>query len=84
MFATRKLIQPEDLRLENSLHSNPLHSLPDPHEGFQMNDFLDELKLHLIGRSMELSGGVQARAARILGITPQAINQFLKSRESSR
>jgi DNA-binding NtrC family response regulator len=84
MFATGKLIQPEDLRLENSLLSNTLYSLPDPHHGFQMNDFLDELKIHLIGRSMELSGGVQARAARILGITPQAINQFLKSRESSR
>lgn len=80
MFASGTVIQPDDLRFENSLPSNATHSLPDPHDGFQMNDFLDELKLHLIQRSLELSGGVQARAARLLGITPQAINQFLKGR----
>jgi DNA-binding NtrC family response regulator len=84
MFASGKLIQPEGLRFEAPLRANPISALPDPTEGFQINEFLDELKLHLIERSMELAGGVQARAARLLGITPQAINQFLKSRESSR
>lgn len=83
MFASGKLIQPEELRFEAPLRTNPISALPDPAEGFQINEFLDELKLHLIQRSMELAGGVQARAARLLGITPQAINQFLKSRESS-
>jgi DNA-binding NtrC family response regulator len=80
MFASGMVIELDDLRFENSLPSKATHTLPDPHDGFQMNDFLDELKLHLIQRSLELSGGVQARAARLLGITPQAINQFLKGR----
>lgn len=83
MFATGKLIQSDDLRFENALQTNPTNSLPDPHDGFHMNEFLDELKLQLIQRSLELSGGVQARAARMLGITPQAINQFLKSQKQS-
>ncbi len=80
MFAPGKLIQPADLRFEAPLRTNPMSVLPDPSEGFKINEFLDEIKLHLIQRAMELSGDVQARAARILGITPQAINQFLKSR----
>jgi DNA-binding NtrC family response regulator len=80
MFATGKLIQPDDLRFETPLRTNPISALPDPAEGFQVNEFLDELKLHLIQRAMELAGGVQSRAARLLGISPQAINQFLKGR----
>jgi two-component system NtrC family response regulator len=80
MFATAKLIQPADLRFETPLRTNPISALPDPSEGFKVNEFLDEIKLHLIRRAMELSGDVQARAAKLLGITPQAINQFLKSR----
>ena len=80
MFAHGKLIQPEDLRFETPLRTNPMSALPDPSEGFRINEFLDEIKLHLIQRAMELGGGVQARAARLLGITPQAINQLLKVR----
>jgi transcriptional regulator with GAF, ATPase, and Fis domain len=62
------------------MRTNPMSALPDPSEGFKLNEFLDEIKLHQIQRALELSGGVQARAARLLGITPQAINQLLKSR----
>jgi len=80
MFASGKLIQAEDLRFEAPLRTNPISALPDPAEGFKLNEFLDEIKLHQIQRALELSGGVQARAARLLGITPQAINQLLKSR----
>jgi transcriptional regulator with AAA-type ATPase domain len=71
MFASGKVIQPEDLRFEAPIRTNPLSALPDPSEGFKVNDFLDQIKLHLIQRAMELSGGVQARAARLLGITPR-------------
>ena len=80
MFASGKVIHPQDLRFETPLRTNPMSALPDPSKGFKVNEFLDEIKLHQIHRAMELSGGVQARAARLLGITPQAINQFLKGR----
>lgn len=80
MLTSGKVIGPEDLRFETPIRANPISALPDPSEGFKINEFLDEIKLHQIQRAMELSGNVQARAARLLGITPQAINQFLKSR----
>jgi predicted transcriptional regulator len=60
------------------MRTNPMSALPNPSEGFKVNEFLDEIKLHLIRRAMSLGGDVQARAAKLLGITPQAINQFLK------
>jgi transcriptional regulator with GAF, ATPase, and Fis domain len=80
MLAAGKVIHPSDLRFEAPMRTNPMSALPDPSEGFKLNEFLDEIKLHQIQRALELSGGIQARAARLLGITPQAINQLLKSR----
>jgi transcriptional regulator with PAS, ATPase and Fis domain len=80
MLTPAKVINPEDLRFEAPMRTNPMSALPDPSEGFKVNEFLDEIKLHLIRRAMELGDDVQARAARLLGITPQAINQFLKGR----
>lgn len=80
MLAAGKVINPEDLRFETSIRTNPMSALPDPTEGFKLIDFLDEIKLRMIQRAMELGGDVQARAAKLLGLTPQAINQFLKSR----
>ena len=80
MLAAGKVIHPSDLRFEAPLRTDPMSALPDPSEGFKINEFLDEIKLHMIKRAMELGGDVQARAAKLLGITPQAINQFLKTR----
>jgi transcriptional regulator with GAF, ATPase, and Fis domain len=80
MLTTGKVVKPEDLRFEEPLRATTISSLPEPTEGFKINEFLDEIKLRLIQRAMELNGDVQARAARQLGLTPQAINQFLKSR----
>jgi len=80
MLTPGKVIQPADLRFEAPLRTDPTAALPDPSEGFHVNEFLDDIKIHMIQRAMQLSGGVQARAARLLGITPQAINQLLKSR----
>lgn len=80
MLAPGKVINPEDLRFEIPIRTNPMSALPDPTEGFKLIDFLDEIKLRMIQRAMELGGDVQARAAKLLGLTPQAINQFLKSR----
>ncbi len=80
MLASGKVIGPGDLRFEAPLRSSPLATLPDPAEGFKINEFLDDVRLRMIHRAMELSGDVQAKAARLLGLTPQALNQFLKSR----
>lgn len=80
MLSPGKIIQPGDLRFEVPLRPDSLSALPDPSEGFNLIDFLDQIKLRMIQRAMELTGDVQSRAAKLLGLTPQALNQFLKSR----
>jgi len=47
-----------------------------------MTQYLEELKAKLIDRALEKSDHVQSRAAKLLGVTPQAISQHLKRHES--
>jgi transcriptional regulator with PAS, ATPase and Fis domain len=53
--------------------SNP--SLPEPEEGFSMPEFLSDMRRRLIVRALEIAGGKQNMAAKLLGITPQALSK---------
>lgn len=82
MLCNGKAIGPKDLRFDEYVGSSSVVNLPDPVDGFSLTSFLDDSKQKLIARALEKSGHVQAKAARLLGVTPQAVNQFLKSQES--
>jgi DNA-binding NtrC family response regulator len=58
--------------------SDIFSSFPDPGEGFVLEDFLVKIRVYLIHRALELSNNNQSKAARNLGITPQAVHNFLK------
>lgn len=83
MLSPKPAIGAKDLSFDEPLSTNPLSALPEPVEGFEMAGFIDEMKLSLINRAMEKSNQVQSKAAKLLGLTPQALNQFLKKRSSS-
>lgn len=50
-------------------------SLPEPSEGFSMPEFLSDTRRRLIERALQIAGGKQNLAAKLLGITPQALNK---------
>ncbi len=81
MLCANSVIRAEDIHFEGPIRRDPMSALPEPSEDFKLINFLDEVKRHIIQRAMELSCGVQSRAARLLGITPQALNQFLNARK---
>jgi transcriptional regulator with PAS, ATPase and Fis domain len=54
-------------------------SLPDPAEGFSMPEFLGDMRRRLISRAMEIAGGKQNMAAKLLGITPQALSKQINA-----
>lgn len=58
--------------------SDPLAALPAPHEGFSLDAFLNDARRQLILRALHLANGKQSTAARLLGVTPQAISKFLR------
>jgi len=50
---------------------------PDLHEGSDLNAFLTGARRQLIERAMRISEGNRTKAATLLGITPQAVSQYL-------
>jgi DNA-binding NtrC family response regulator len=84
MLTTKRIIRAADLRFSHDGNVSTNGYIPEPEEGFNLASFLDDLKARTIKRAMEKAEGVQARAAKLLGWTPQALNQYFKARESQR
>jgi transcriptional regulator with PAS, ATPase and Fis domain len=59
-------------------YADPLDALPEPYEGFSLDEFLGSARKQMILRALEASNGNQSQAARMLGITPQAVHKFLQ------
>jgi DNA-binding NtrC family response regulator len=79
------VVRAEDLLLDEPIsRRDPLAALPEPAEGFRLEEFLRQARRHLILRALEISGGNQSQAARLLGVTPQAIHRFVKEWRSGR
>src|SRR5262249_5652626 len=62
--------------------TDPLARLPEPGAGFSLEEYVASARKQLILRALEMADGNQSAAARLLGISPQAVHKFLtKSRE---
>lgn len=58
-------------------YADPLDALPEPYDGFSLEEFLGSARKQIILRALEAANGNQSQAARMLGITPQAVHKFL-------
>jgi len=58
-------------------YADPLDALPEPYEGFSLDKFLGSARKQMILRALEAANGNQSQAARMLGVTPQAVHKFL-------
>ncbi|MBI5606610.1 MAG: sigma 54-interacting transcriptional regulator, partial [Deltaproteobacteria bacterium] len=75
----KDVIAADDLLISDPIaYADPLEALPTPYEGFSMDEFLASARKQLLLRALEASVGNQSRAARLLGITPQAVHKFLQ------
>lgn len=81
MLTEKAVIGPAELRFEPPMATPDHTAIPEPGPGFSLHDYLESQRLRLIERALEKSDHVQARAARLLDLTPQALNQFLKAKK---
>jgi transcriptional regulator with PAS, ATPase and Fis domain len=80
LFARTPVLGPDDLIITPSDgHSDPFAHLPDPFDGFSIDAYLSQVRKQLILRALQASGGNQVQAARLLGVSKQAINTFMKN-----
>jgi transcriptional regulator with PAS, ATPase and Fis domain len=81
-LARRDVLEADDLIVgEPLVPPDPLASLPEPHEGFSLEQYLVSARKQLILHALETAKGNQSEAARLLGITPQAVHKFLHRKE---
>ena len=80
LTAEQPAIQPEDLNFELAVNLANVFTaaVPRLREGFSMMDYLRAMKLELVRGALRKMGGNQSKAARLLGLTPQAVSQLLR------
>jgi transcriptional regulator with GAF, ATPase, and Fis domain len=81
MLAEKAILTDKDLIFEEIATPATSAPVPEPGTGFDLTSYLENLKANIIERALQKSDGVQARAARMLGWSPQSLNQFLKSKK---
>ncbi len=60
--------------------SNVFTSLePRMHRGFSLPDYLRNLKYELVRSALRKTGGSKSEAARLLGVTPQAVHKYAQA-----
>lgn len=75
-----EIIQADDLIFHDpTVSDDPLSVIPEPKPGFSLEEYLASIRKQLMLKALELAGDNKSEAARLLGITPQAVHKFFKS-----
>lgn len=83
LFSRRELIDEGDLLLKPASGGpDPLSHLPEPSTGFDLKEFLDQVRRQLYLRAIEKARGNHAEAARLLGVSRQAVSDFVAEQDS--
>lgn len=78
-LSKKDVLDADDLMISEPVtYADPLAVLPDPAEGFSLEEYITSARKQLMLRAVELANGNQSEAARLLGVTPQAVHKFLR------
>jgi transcriptional regulator with AAA-type ATPase domain len=81
-LARKDVLEADDLMISEPVTSaDPLATLPEPRAGFSLDEYLTSARKQLILHALEIAKGNQSEAARLLGLTPQAVHKFLRKSE---
>jgi DNA-binding NtrC family response regulator len=82
-LARQDVLAADDLMISEPVtYADPLDALPEPRAGFSLEEYLTSDRKQLILRALDVAKGNQSEAARLLGLTPQAVHKFLRKSES--
>jgi transcriptional regulator with GAF, ATPase, and Fis domain len=73
-----EVLDADDLLITEPVTSvDPLDALPNPSPGFSLEEYLAAARKQLILRALDAAKGNQSEAARLLGVSPQAVHKFV-------
>jgi DNA-binding NtrC family response regulator len=80
MMCTSEVLSADDLLIEEPRRrKDPLAGLPEPHEGFDLDQYVKSVRKQMMLRALEMTHGNQTRASKLLGVSSQAVQKFVKS-----
>jgi transcriptional regulator with GAF, ATPase, and Fis domain len=80
LYARGDVIQADDLHItEDPLPKDPLVTLPEPCKGFKVDEYLAHVREQLFVRALAACNGNQTEAAKLLGVSKQAVSVFVAS-----
>jgi len=80
LMAQRDVIEPEDLMIDmRAPEQEYLDWLPAPGPGFDLKTILGTVKARHVRTALSMSNDNQSQAAKLLGISKQALNEFLNN-----
>ncbi len=84
LLSKREVLDAEDVVLADPPgEEEAVSNLPEPKPGFSIEDYLKEARKNLVNRALELANGNRSKAARLLGVTPQALHKFVGKRRQT-
>ena len=82
LLSRKDVLGADDLIISEPItEHDPLALLPQPSEGFSIEDYQASARKQLFLRALEIAQGNKSGAARLLGITPQAVSRFLRQED---
>ncbi|MCK9276353.1 MAG: RNA repair transcriptional activator RtcR family protein [Syntrophales bacterium] len=81
-LTNKKILDADDLLiLEPVKYTDPFAALPEPDDNFSLEEYITGVRKQLMLKALKKANGNKSEAARLLGITPQAVHKFFKRRE---
>jgi DNA-binding NtrC family response regulator len=79
LLCKKDVLDADDLLITEPTHGDdPLSALPEPRAGFSLDEYLSGARKQLFLRALDIAKYNQSEAARLLGVSPQAVNKFLR------
>ena len=78
LYARDEVIRGEDLLITDHQQAKDMFAaLPEPRQGFSVEDYLNQARKQLFLRALAACKGNQSEAAAMLGVSKQAVNKFV-------
>jgi transcriptional regulator with PAS, ATPase and Fis domain len=78
LYSRADVIDAEDLKFNcDPPGKDPLAALPEPSDGFKVEEYLRQVRNQLFLRALEACNGNQTAAAKMLGVSKQTVSKFV-------
>jgi transcriptional regulator with PAS, ATPase and Fis domain len=78
LYSPADVIEAENLIIScDPPAKDPFAALPEPYDGFKVEEYLGQVRNKLFLRALEASKGNQTAAAELLGVSKQAVSKFV-------